>query len=168
MNYVIEQRPQTQPAACCMMGIHEDEWFIRLMTPDAFSGSLLISKTAFEQMAREQGFVPANKNNQLLRELKERQNELAPLLSDLLDGLSRHRSQYVAFEETLRRVEEFSGRLESIDVRVIESTPFESEGTSGSTEGPVESAAHTLMARVSAGKSGKPQPVLGEAGKSSS
>ncbi len=162
MNYVVEQRPQSQPAACCMMGIHEDEWFIRIMTPDAFTGSLLISKTAFEQMAREQGFVPADHNTKKLRELKERQDDLGPLLSDLLDGLSRHRSQYVAFEETLRRVEQFAGQLESIGVDVVEPTPIEPVRTPEPAERPAKSALDSQLAGISAGKSRRPQPVLGE------
>lgn len=138
MNYTIEQRPQSQPGACCLTGIHEDPGgFIRIVTSDAFLGSLVISKTAFDQLARELGYVPDNSQVSLLREIKELQDALGPVIADIDSKLNVVRDPVLGLSEALRGIKELVG---SVD-RLSELSHDDSGETAGSAEGSPEPTA---------------------------
>lgn len=112
MNYTIEQRPQRQPGACCLTGIHEDEWFLRLNTSDAFHGSLIISRTAFVQLAEELGFVPVGKTDRQIQEIRELQNALDHNLADISVRLSSALTPLLGLQEVLRGFEQLATAVE--------------------------------------------------------
>ena len=148
MNYTIEQRPQSQPGSCCLTGIHEDEWFIRLHTADAFTGSLIISKTAFDQLAREQGYVPANHTDQKIREIKELQDALAPILADIDARTRIATAPLVALSDAIQGIQTLARAIERFDppVSIIDGGFDEVEhGASDSAEGSSEPVAESQL-----------------------
>lgn len=152
MNYTIEQRPQHQPAVCFLLGIHQDEWFIRFQCPDAIFNSVLMSKTAFEQVCLELGYVPEDASTKHLRELRTKQNELAPLLVDLRDQLARITTDLAPVQEVARRLGELtkfadSIRVASEDIAYGDSGKFlePAKAPDESTDGPSEPIADSQL-----------------------
>lgn len=145
MNYNIEQRPQSQPGACCLTGIHEDEWFIRLHTADAFTGSLIISKTAFEQLARELGFVPEGKLDRDLKEVREFQDGLAANLADLSSRVDLALSPLLNLKEAIQRIDREFPEPQIVDRGFDEPVSEPSDGTSESAEGSSEPPAKSQL-----------------------
>ena len=92
----VEEIPQLQPAACSFSGHGSGsaKKFIRIVNPDVFTDTLLISDHFFKQMADEMGFVEVDTNSKLLKELQDRINELAPTVHSFLSELGLLRQRF--------------------------------------------------------------------------
>lgn len=86
----VEEIPQLQPASCSFSGHGSDSCkkFIRIINPDTFYDTILISDHFFKQMADEMGYVKLNSNTKLLKKLQEDLNALDPTIHGLLFELA--------------------------------------------------------------------------------
>ena len=92
----IESVPQLQPAACSFSGHGSNscDKFIRVVAPDNYYDTILISDHFFKQMADEMGYVKLQHGNVLLQNLQVHINELVTAVPQLLDELSSIRERF--------------------------------------------------------------------------
>lgn len=118
MRYQIETRPAQQPAVCSMLGVHEDEWFIRISASDAHWGTFLLSKTAIEEICKERGYVKKTRRVELLEELRQTQNDLGPYISMLLTELGKLSTVSTLLETVSTFTENIAGITERISAEI--------------------------------------------------
>lgn len=134
MRYTVEQKPQIQPAACSMLGIHEDDWFVRIPISTSMYNTILLSKTAFEEIAKERGYVKRTKRVELLEELSIKQDELAPTLRYVLDELSTFDNAIQGIQALRDHADRIGSILEGITGELKNRTAV----SPGDNEGPFE------------------------------
>jgi hypothetical protein len=110
-QYQRESVPNTQPAACSLTGIVEDEWYVRLFTKDAKRGSILLSAKIFDEIARNLGYSLDPHTD-----LRNKISDLAPCLDSLVGELAYNRVYFANVENLAslskqleQRVTELSG-----------------------------------------------------------
>lgn len=118
MRYTVETRPTQQPAVCALLGVHEDEWFVRIPAMDALWGTFLLSKTGFEEICKERGYVKKTRRVELLEELRQAQNDLGPYISMLLTELDKLNSVGVLLETVSTFTENIAGITERISAEI--------------------------------------------------
>ena len=119
----IEETPQLQPAVCSFSGhgAGSCDKFIRVLAPEDYYDTILISNHFFKQMADEMGYVELKHETKLLIELQERFNELAPTVHSFLSELALLGKRFDNLQALETNLSELKSTMESI-VRASQSS----------------------------------------------
>lgn len=134
MPFQIETPPlQVQPAVCAMTGIIEDEYFVRIFMGDALWGSIVLSKTAIEEIGKAVNLVRKSKRVETLERIKADQDAMGPSIAMLIDKLAALGPVTDLLQTLDTHVESLNRLTESVSAELTKPTEsIESESATAS------------------------------------